>query len=142
MIPDLENIILKYASISKQKDKYHNYCNKCKTHKCEKMININLSFYKINLSFILQNFYDETIHNKASFQKIIRDSEILPLENESYTYGWVTNSMIIKEYWDANNIDNAYDYFKFVDDNFEFLEQRNINFCTKCWITNRKIKLD
>lgn len=34
------------------------------------------------------------------------------------------------------------DYLEFLNNNFELLDERNINFCEMCWLGDKKIKYD
>ena len=153
MIPDLNNIVLEFAQIKRSKNRYLNYCNRCYKYKCEKMKNIDILFYQIKLTFILEKIFHGGDIN-AEFQEIIQRSDIQPFKNENNdiikTSGWVANSIDIENYWfKLHNLKTVEDiimyrsnYLEFVNENFEFLEERNINFCDKCWLDGKKIKLD
>lgn len=153
MIPDLNNIVLEFAKIKKDKNKYLNYCNKCYKYKCEEMKNVDLMFYQIKLSFVLEKVFHGAIDKH--FQEILKNSEIQTtlLEPSSYSmdrFGWVTNSMEMENYWyKINNLRTVEDimmnrpsYLEFITENFIFIGDRNFCFCSECWLNGKKIKLD
>jgi len=161
MIPDLTNIILAFAQVKKKDEDYLNRCNRCYKYKCEEMKNVDVIFYQIKLTFILDKLFNGASNSiTPEFQEIIERSEIKLFEDQEPPQiiphiipkrsGWIANSIDIENYWfKLNNlitvqdiIMNRNDYLEFVNKNFEFLEERNINFCSKCWLDGKKIKLD
>ena len=149
LIQDIRNIVLEYADIKNDNGEFLNYCNLCKTYKKEKMICLDLIFYQIKLSFILDSFFNESI-KEISFEKIISKSSILPEDGKIHRYGWVTNSLYIEDYWyslhNMRSIDDLImlrlDYVEFLNKNFLLLEERCMNICKSCKEQDRKIKID
>lgn len=148
MIPVLNNIVFQYADVKTKEEKFLNLCNRCGEHKHQEMKNIDVIFYQIKLSFILEHVFSDTTTMKPAFQEIILRSEIQTTPLDHTRYGWITNSIDIENYWfSLSNINTVQDiimnrpnYLEFVNKNFEFIEERNINFCDKCW--GAKIKMD
>ena len=146
---------MEYAQIKKCNQKYFNYCNRCHKYKYEEMKNADIIFYQIKLSFVLDKVFHGNID--SAFQEIITKSEIQPFSDGNIIddggikrSGWITNSMDIENYWfKVNNLITVQDiimnrssYLEFINENFELLEERSINFCNKCWLSGKKIKLD
>lgn len=147
MIPVLDNIVLEYANIKKDNNSFLNYCNRCNKHKHKKMKNVDVIFYQIKLSFILTHVFSNT-SMKPAFKRIIQRSEIQTTVLDLERYGWVTNSLDIDNYWFSlsgiNTIEdirkNRSNYLEFINNNFELIEERNINFCDEC--CGKKLKMD
>ena len=168
LIRDLENIILKYADIKttnfdnnykhsftprRRWSSYMNYCNLCKKYKCEKMATLDIKFYQIKLSFVMENVLNRdnyTRYHYKNFQRILTNSPIVPEKDDITKYGWVTNSLYIDEYWmNENRINEEEDirsdrirFYEFMEENFMYIEERCMNFCKRCRMENRKIKLE
>ena len=145
MIEDLINIVLKYADI---KDDYYNKCNLCKIYKKESMKLLNISVYQMKLSFIL-HYLDRSTNllNYSNFEQIINTSEVVTDASGDYgRYGWVTNSLLIEEFWHKENGNNTFGdrlaYYDFLTNNFVFLDDISILICKKCIFDKKKIKLD
>ena len=109
--------------------------------------------YQIKLTFILEKLFEGGQNSiTPEFQEIIQRSEIQIFADNPQPgrSGWIANSIDIENYWFKLNkfltvediIMNRSNYLEFLNDNFEFLEERNINFCNKCWLNGKKIKLD
>lgn len=148
LIPDLKKIVLDFAKIKNEDKTYKNYCHRCCEFKCQSMKNLDIMFYQIKLSFILDKVFSPGTSNE--FQEIIQNSDIQTDKHDHKRYGWVTNSIDIENYWYKSNnivtvediIINKITYLEFINNNFEFIEERNINFCDKCWLNGKKIKMD
>lgn len=142
LIRDLLNIVNDYADI---KD-CCNRCNICNKYKNEKMRVLDIVFYEIKLSFILDRVFNKGMsRDYSNFEKIVSSSKIM--SNDYSSYGWVTNSLDIEEYWYKEKNQNNYslnrlEYYEFLNDNFILLEERCVTVCDSCKTDNRKIKLD
>lgn len=141
MLSVLYNIIFEYADVKKDEDKFLNCCNQCGTYKHQKMMNIDIRFYQIKLSFILEHVFSTSSLIKPAFQRIIERSEIQTTRFDHTRYGWITNSIDIDNYWFSLRHINRRNYIEFVNNNFDFIEERNINFCNNCWSNKDKDRL-
>lgn len=140
MIQDLENIIFKYANV---KD-FSNKCDLCKKFKHQKMLTLDIIFYQIKLSFILDHLFDSKFKEK-SFQQIMNNVEFVKSDDTVMNrYGWVTNSYYIDTFYNREfgTKQSRLDYYTFLNKNFDFIEERNMNICMKCKNDDRKIKID
>lgn len=144
MINDLINIIFEYADIN---DYYHK-CNLCKIYKKEPMKVLDILVYQMKLSFILEYLgRSANLVNYSNFEQIINTSDVLPDPSGDYSrYGWVTNSLLIEEFWHKENGNDTFGdrlgYYEFLSKNFIFLEDRTILVCKKCIFDKKKIKID
>ena len=140
MIPiELENMICEYANIKMDKKGIYNYCNLCKNYKSEPMLCLDIMFYQINISFILNSFFNKDI----KFMDMMNKSEILPRgEEDMNRYGWVINSIELDEWYEQNVNGTRLDYYEFLNKHFLFINERSMNICRKCRDEKKKIKMD